>query len=960
MAKARLPEATTKLGKTEKRMNFKRKLLSKILALVLVLQLLVNPIAVGLVYAEENPTPTPIADFISPAPSSEVTPTPDQTPTSTPAPVSTIETGGADSSSQTDTIVNTNTDNVPGTLSTGSGCTPPEGQTTCPNDVSINNDNSANIGDSASSLALTGDNSASGTNRDVEIIAGDATASGTIKTEVNTNLVILDPTATPSGIELTLTPTPNQENSLSSNPPNPSNPSDSSSDSQKSLTVENNNNADVNNTDQVTAKTGENIASENLGDAKITTGDALALANVLNFINTNVVGSNFDIMVLDLSTSGSSDINLNEIWKQILNQQGMVSLSLIGESNASNLRITIINNNSCKLENNVQVTAGTGGNEASNNNSAEINTGGATALANVNNFVNTNIFGSKFFFGIINITSDQSGNLILPRPESFLLPNTSGDGSASAIFQNFNVANINNNVESSAGTGDNTASTENGNSSVNTGNANSIANSVTIANFNAWLNNYLFFRINNLSGWNGNILGWTTPDSSEVSQSNGQDFEVSSEAPIGGASGIPASTTLFENTNEATVINNIKVDANTGNNKANNNASGSQINTGNARSVANLFNLVNANILSSNWFFGMVNILGNWKGNVIFAYPDLSIALGGQNSEVEVGNTIDLTVTYENKGYDDARNSQVKLAIPQGLSYLNDTSGTKPAKEGDNYAWSIGDLKPGQKSNFIISLGVNSDFNFDNLQSFWSKIIKEAYAAENEKEKKISILASIGGSDPESSLINNLSSIETTIYKPIVTSSDSENNGDQRQPTLVISASNNVNTFVYPGDTVSFEVKVKNTSDVPSYNTIVLQKLYNGGPEDFGTFKFNIGTVNPGKEGKLTFGLKLPNNGTLTADHYRTITQASGKAPNGNAISSNEAGTNFDVKLLAATFMPRIVEAKETNQEEGQVLGAATSCPSTKDILPYILLLAMSSFYLTSWIKFRLVKGFNA
>lgn len=253
-------------------------------------------------------------------------------------------------------------------------------------------------------------------------------------------------------------------------------------------------------------------------------------------------------------------------------------------------------------------------------------------------------------------------------------------------------------------------------------------------------------------------------------------------------------------------------------------------------------------------------------------------------------------------------------------------------------------------------------FNFDTLQSFWSKIVKNAYAVENAREKRISLIASIGTSDPESNTTNNSTSVETVVYQLVVVdTAQSNNEGDQRQPKLEIVAWNNVNTFVYPGDTVSFEIKVKNTSDVPSYNTIITQKLFNGGPEDFGTFRFNIGTVNPGKEGKLTFGLKLSSDGTLKADHYRTIAQAFGKAPNGNDISSNESKTNFDIKVLKASFMPKIVEAKETEfQEEGQVLGVTASCPDTKEILPYILLLTLSSLYLTSWVKFRLLKGFNA
>lgn len=69
----------------------------------------------------------------------------------------------------------------------------------------------------------------------------------------------------------------------------------------------------------------------------------------------------------------------------------------------------------------------------------------------------------------------------------------------------------------------------------------------------------------------------------------------------------------FQNQNQASIMNNIKT------------------------SAANLFNLVNLNILGSRFFMGIVNILGDWSGNTIFAYHDMAVNLTNGSGQVMVG-----------------------------------------------------------------------------------------------------------------------------------------------------------------------------------------------------------------------------------------------------------------------------------------------------------------------------------
>ena len=911
------------------------------MAIVLAILLWLNPIAAPIVFAEELTEPTPTET--QPTINSEVTPTP--------APVSTIDTGDANAQATTETTANTNQDTVAGTITTPEGgCTPPEGQTTCPNDININNSNTAGVTDETNSSATTGQNQESGAQGDVVVTTGDATAAGTITNKINDNTVTLETTPT-STVEQSTEPTatPTQQSA--------------SEGQDKSLNVNNNNEATVGNEANISSQTGQNLASENLGDVQLTTGDALALANILNLLNTNIVGSNFEILLLNILGEQDGDINLNELWKQLEKAQGTDSLTLVGETEFSNLIISVQNQNQANLTNEVNVTAGTGENQANQNNNVNLQTGDATALANVTNIVNTNLLGSKFFFGIINILGSINGNLILPRPETFasqIVLQGLEAGGGPVVFDNQNKADIQDNVGALADSGNNQANNNAGENSLVTGNAQAKANSFSLVNLNIWGNNWFFLMFNNLGNWTGKTMGWSSPGGVETPSEGNQINQTGFNQPTGEGQDVVAenlvSDLTFQNQNQASVRNNIQTSALTGGNQANNNQGDVTMQTGNAKAATNLFNLVNLNILGGRWFMGLVNILGDWSGNAIFAYPDVVVGVASNVGEVTPGQTVEYTLHYKNQGYDEAKDVKVEFELPQGTAMIGDSSGIVPTISGSQYSWLIGTLGMGEEKAFVIKIKINDDFAFGESLSFWSKIIPQVRAAANEKEGRVVVYTSISTQDPESDVANNNSSTTTLVYLPEPSSGgDGGAVVDQRQPKLEISAKNNVNDFVYAADTVSFEVIIKNTGEVPAYNSYFLQKLYNGAPEDFGTVKIELGTIEPGKEGKLTFGIKMADGVVIPDGDYRTIAQVIGEAPNGEKVSSNEARTDFKIKVKNA--LGNLLEAKAIGKEE-EVLGSAvaTECPKDKDILPYVLLFLLSSGYITTWGKASLEK----
>ncbi len=732
----------------------------------------------------DTPAPTSAPESTPPPSETQVTETPAPTAEPTPEVTNVIDTGDAGAAAETDTTVNTNVNEIPGEISQGTGDCAPQGETPCEGDINITNDNAAIVSADLEADAETGTNTITDATGSAEITTGDAAATGLADTEVNTNAVILSSEETPTPA-VTATPSPTEECSddlpcMSTQIPeetvtDPTPPAD-----EQELNVSNTNIADVADNADVTAITGDNAATGNSGSSAIDTGDAEALVNVLNVINTNIVGSEVSVLTLDLTCTENEDIDLNAIWSQLLivDENGNVYLNE-NFPQTPNIKITVTNSNQATLTNDINATADTGNNTVLDSASATINTGDAAAAANVTNIVNTNILGSKIFIGIINILSSQKFNLILPRPEYF-------DPDSSALifripvtYANQNLADVQNDVGANANTGEN-VSADNGQSSITTGNAVAVANSTTLANLNIIGNRWFFLILNNAGGWTGNIVNWSLPGSIEKPNLGTNILQLGLDPSAAPADytgdpvdGLPVT---FANNNYAEVINNVNVSANTGGNLASNNSGGAEIRTGNAFALANLFNLINTNIMGSRWFMSTINILGNWSGDAIFAYPDVGVSVSANRTMVEPGDIIDYTLSYDNTGYDIAKGVRVTMDLPDGMSFVSDDGRLTGGCQQTFCSWEVGNILPRHGGDFAISLKVKDDISFDQKQAFLSGLIPSARAGDERKSREVAFDVSVAMTDPDPNLANNNFFVEAVVYEKL------PGQIDQRQP----------------------------------------------------------------------------------------------------------------------------------------------------------------------------------
>jgi len=453
----------------------------------------------------------------------------------------------------------------------------------------------------------------------------------------------------------------------------------SGSDNNGSATVVNNNDTNQNNSAVIinnmtqASITGDNEASENLGNSTINTGDANVSGTVITAANTNVDGvaiSEFNIVddhfgdfVLDFGANCIAGCG-----------EGTTSLANVGNGANSNnsassdttTNNTTNQNNDGTVTNNIDFLADSGHNETSKNNSgtSSITTGDANVAASLVTFLNNNIAGNVVF-GVVNIFGDLVGDIIMPDDvfNQFACSSCGGDtnvvnsgngtgsdnnGSVNNTTNNnvfqANDANITNNLTLEAETGDNSASKNNqGDVNVTTGDTNVDASILNIANMNLLGGNMWLVIVNEAGNWVGKLFG--APDGSVLAGSDGLEFAVDPNGTINvtNADNGPDSTNNgdvnnttnnnLNQTNTANVVNNVNLSANTGKNTADKNNGPVDIVTGDAQAIANIVNFVNNNIAGGKLLVTFVNVFGSWKGDFMTpgSHKDTSpvIAQGG-------------------------------------------------------------------------------------------------------------------------------------------------------------------------------------------------------------------------------------------------------------------------------------------------------------------------------------------
>ncbi|MDP6585462.1 MAG: hypothetical protein QF535_12465, partial [Anaerolineales bacterium] len=490
------------------------------------------------------------------------------------------------------------------------------------------------------------------------IDTGDAIATGDIDNSVSTNDVGTNGTSTPyfeEGDEMAATSTPPVEEETSTSTDPTSETTGGAGGSGANEDIDNNNSVDVANSAEVTGQTGSNQANNN-DNTVIKTGDAYAQADILNVVNTNIYNSTGFFLFLSSLLNGTlGDLDARDLEFFNPDYYQLNDSCTDGCPGSTPATIDIANNSDTNIGNAVSVTAGTGANESLDNSGAsQILTGNAYAAANVINVANTNIINSNYLLLTFNNFGDWGGDFILPVGSDFTHIFDGGTGITSGSYTNNNDAGVNNNLGAGANSGDNAAKGSDG-SSVNTGNSSSAANVINHTNTNLFGGDTfrILFKVH--GDWNGNIFG--APPGMTWKETTGG-VELTYNPNQLGTSKTTGNVNI-ENNSTTTIDNNIEVFALTGENKVGGNTAA--VSTGDAYAAANVNNFANTNVIGKNWLLAIVNIFGDWNGDISFGRPDLWIGGKAEIYDRAPGPYSHVTFNYTVHNFGDTPATDVKI-----------------------------------------------------------------------------------------------------------------------------------------------------------------------------------------------------------------------------------------------------------------------------------------------------------
>ncbi len=352
-------------------------------------------------------------------------------------------------------------------------------------------------------------------------------------------------------------------------------------------------------TSEVTSGSAAVTENEEAGDAA--TGNANASSTTINVANTNgATAGSFQTFECDITEDQEGNLLIDPLALPGFCQSTIPGSSAQPSASGQGLQAGA---NLTEILNNIILSATSGtatvdGNEQAGN----ATSGDATALANVLNIANTTIEARNSFLGVINIYADLKGDILVPQS---LVDGLAGNSTGTQANGNA-TTNITNAINASATSGDATVT---GNETAGNAASGEAMTSLTVLNLTGQqvvAKNSLLVFINVLGKWMGMIV--PAPGTANASGT----------AMLGsGIQGNAASSTVGVSTDTTTnIINNITVDAKSGNATVSHNERAGNATSGKAAAGVNLLNITNSNFRLDDWFGALfINVLGSWMGD---------------------------------------------------------------------------------------------------------------------------------------------------------------------------------------------------------------------------------------------------------------------------------------------------------------------------------------------------------
>lgn len=352
--------------------------------------------------------------------------------------------------------------------------------------------------------------------------------------------------------------------------------------------------------------------------------------------------------------------------------------------------------NNAQAQQTITATNTTGNNSLTTSNDAALTTGAASAVAVLENTVNTTTAGTNTQLDTINQTTTATAPINLSatqpdcQPPPFFVPTQQTTPQNQTEITN--AAQLHNAVQLTSDTGQNSLQAQNG--TLQTGDANTTTTISNIAN-TTLLGDCWYFGIVNVFA----------PQYTNLILPNNELFVFSSEqgldTQLADASSHKATTTAqITVTNDATIQDSVSSQTNTGGNFS----IGADITTGQTSNTTQIIDTTNQTRIGSNWFLLTITNPQLWKGNLLLAdYPSfmendrLNIwwqapsGMTSSNQLLAINNTAQITNEVTAKA--STGNNLLDALLPGSITTGDATTTTKISNlanttaVGDNWYW---------------------------------------------------------------------------------------------------------------------------------------------------------------------------------------------------------------------------------------------------------------------------------
>lgn len=375
--------------------------------------------------------------------------------------------------------------------------------------------------------------------------------------------------------------------------------------SMKNLGIEIDNDATVTNYLDACAISGDATVSQNLRGGNATSGDAYAMANILNMLGSSWgdLGSSVSTFTTNIDGDVTGDLYINPAANQGANKSTTNNLNVNAATSGS------INNEVllCANSGNASVHANTNGGDA--------RSGNADAVVNLMNLINSTINAGNSFVGVMNINGNfngdillpenlRLGNILAPKPAPLAATNTTLTTEENQLIADLLThQNIDNNVTAVAESGEANVSKNTTAGDATSGSAQTNVTLLNLTGQDISANNGLLVFVNVLGTWVGFIVD--TPAGS-----------TTAALGSGVSNNSATSTGIITASEDYGITNNVTVAAESGDASVRENTHAGSATSGDTSASANILNLINSELALRDWFGVLfINVFGFWDGS---------------------------------------------------------------------------------------------------------------------------------------------------------------------------------------------------------------------------------------------------------------------------------------------------------------------------------------------------------